>query len=158
MTDKETEITTPAALAAWAGYHRPEMEISEKGAGLLLGYLDGHGYRLLEKDGMMMWRDIGTGDGRTVPASLDKVVDMVFRWNGDMLEENRQKMDDPKNEDEMWEQWEEYLSLHQDSDEIFSMYERTEYGKQFQRLSKELNKIKSSGTPERGPDSGGRSR
>ena len=53
---------------------------------------------------------------------------------------------------------EEYLALHKDSDEIFSMYERTEYGKQFQRLSKELNKIKSGGTPERGPDNGGRSR
>ena len=92
MTDKETEITTPAALAAWAGYHRPEMEISEKGAGLLLGYLDGHGYRLLEKDGMMMCRDIGTEEGRTIPVSLDEVVDMVFRWNSDMLEENRQKI------------------------------------------------------------------
>ena len=54
MTDKETEIMTPVALMAWAGYHRPEMEIREKEAELILGYVDGHEYRLLEKDGRMM--------------------------------------------------------------------------------------------------------
>lgn len=129
MTDKETEITTPAALVAWAGYYRPEMELNEKEAEMLLGYMEGHGYALTVKAGEMFRKNTEDEREETVPYSMDEVVDVICEWNYEFLETERQEMEETEDSVDFSEQKEYYDSLVADSEMLDGLFDRTVYGK-----------------------------
>lgn len=109
-------------------------------AGKLLGYLEGHGFVLGEKEGKLFQGDLCYSNENVLweEISIDDVVDEICEWNYSLLMDARNNMENPKNFIDFVNNQDRYQELQADEILLDAMYERTKYGKEIEILAEKL--------------------
>lgn len=100
-------------------------------AGVLLGYMEGHGYSLAGKGGRLYRGDV-CGQPEKVSweeYDIEDVVDDATEWNFAMMQDSERLMNELESYDDYQLVSEGYEALRNDEKILDSLFDRTRYGK-----------------------------
>lgn len=106
-------------------------------AGVLLGYVEGHGYALAGKDGSLYRGDV-CGQPEKVcweKYDIEDVVDDAMEWNFAMMQESERLMDQLESYYDYQLVSEGYGALRDDEKILDSLFDRTKYGKIIENMA-----------------------
>lgn len=132
--EQQVTITKPETFLVWLDFVRPDLELSEKDAELILRYMEGHDYQLILKNGELCRKDVAEEQGEMVPYGMDDVIDLICEWNYELKQCAREGMEHPRDFVEYCNYKESYDALQEDSEYLDTMFEKTIYGKQNKEL------------------------
>ena len=133
-------IPTGAGLIKFMEENGISFQMNEKEAGLLCGYMDGHGYVIGKKDGQLCRGDLCAETDRTVweETAIDDIVDSAAEWNYELLKEAKADMENPDNFMDFVNKHSRYENVCADEKVLDAMFERTKYGKQIEHVAEML--------------------
>lgn len=139
-TEKGTHsFTAPQELLDWMKEHDEFKEMGKEDAGILLGYLEGHGYRLgADKDGGLVRIDMGGTDGNGEPYTLDDAIDTAQEWNYELIKDTEQAVENAQDASEKEEKRKYLDSLRKDEEVLDRLFEQTKYGEMLDRMATEI--------------------
>ena len=133
-------LTTGGALAAFMDSHNRNFHLTEKAAGMLCGYMDGHGYVIGQKDGQLYSGDLCKETEKIVweETTIDDLVDSACEWNYELLQQARAEMENPDNFSDFVEKHSRYEDLSADEKVLDGMFERTKYETEINEIAQIL--------------------
>lgn len=131
-------FTKAEELIEWLDENDILMNLTDKEAGLLLSYMEGHGYSIGARGDKLVRVDTTEIDEVLEDYSIDDVIDAVFDWNYELKAEADKARRNPDNFIDFCEKQDRYESLVKDERIIEKMFERTVYGKM---IISTLNKV-----------------
>ncbi len=139
QSERITLLEQPEALITWLNQQEVVFELSKEEAELLLGYMDGHDYRIgIDENQEMVRIDIGEPDEDVVPYHIHEVVDMACEWNYELLQHTEEKMNDAVTEEQQEKLQMEYEQLQKDEVRLDVIFERTPYAQVINDKAQEL--------------------
>lgn len=116
------------------------LHMTEKEAEVLLRYMEGHGYVLGEKDGILYRGDLCQKQKNIhwEEYSMDDAIDAACEWNYELLQTARAERENPDNFMDFIKKNGYYESLCEDEQILDRMFDRTKYGKEIQTLAEIL--------------------
>ena len=127
--EKDITIDNPAMLRTWLKFSRPQMQMTEKDAQVLLDYMEGHDYSLLVREDTLMRMDLGEENGEVEPYDIDDVIDAVCEWNYELLHDAKEGMENPKDFLDFCNYSASYKALKEDEPLLDALFEQTRYGR-----------------------------
>lgn len=131
--DKEMEtgmelIQDGEQLAAFAAETFP---MTTEEAGVLLGYIEGHGYALAGKNGRLYRGGVCEQPEKICweEYDIEDVVDDATEWNFAMMQDSERLMDQLESYYDYQQVSEKYGALRDDEKILDSLFDRTKYGK-----------------------------
>lgn len=130
-------IESSEQLLRWLEENSQLLKMDGYEAGLLLGYLDGHGYRLDSNGKELMLVDMQT---RNEPEAIliDDVIDRVVEWNYEMICQTREELKKADDASDCLKQREYYGGLWQEERILDSLFDQTCHGKRINELAEKL--------------------
>ncbi len=139
QSERITLLEQPEALITWLNQQEVVFELSKEEAELLLGYMDGHDYRIgLDENEEMVRVDIGEPDEDVVPYHIHEVVDIVCEWNYELLQHTEQKMECAETKQVEEQLHMEYVQLQVEEVILDKIFERTPYARAISDKAQEL--------------------
>lgn len=129
MADECVIFTKAEGLIAWLDENDILMNLTDKEAGLLLSYMEGHGYGIGAIGDKLVRVDNEEPDFMPEVYSIDDMIDAVFDWNYELKSEADNERRNPENFIDFCEKQDRYESLEEDERIIEKMFDRTVYGK-----------------------------
>ena len=121
-------------LAAFAAETFP---MTTEEAGVLLGYIEGHGYALAGKDGRL-YRGGVCGQPEKIcweEYDIEDVVDDATEWNFAMMQDSERLMNQLESYYDYQQVSEKYGALRDDEKILDSLFDRTKYGKIIENMA-----------------------
>lgn len=134
MMEQDITIESPVMLRMWLGFHRPEMQITDKDAEILLNYLEGHDYSLMIRNEELMRKDLAEENGEIEPYDIDDVIDAVCEWNYELMYDAREGMENPENFIDFCNYRETYNALKEDVPHLNALFGQTRYGRETKEM------------------------
>lgn len=132
MTEKPQLITKSQELMEWINNNDLLLEMDEKEAKVLLGYLEGHGYAMGIVDEKMVRVDILDEKYEYEDYTIDEFIDMVCEWNYDLMTGAKKSMENASGNKVFNESKEYFEQLRADEFVLGKMFAKTCYGKKLQ--------------------------
>lgn len=129
MADGCVTFTKAEELIEWLDENDLLMNLTDKEAGLLLSYMEGHGYGIGVRENRLVRIDTTETEKNVENYSIDDVIDAVFDWNYELMTEADKERRNPDNFIDFCKKQERYESLLEDERIIEKMFDRTVYGK-----------------------------
>ena len=129
MADECVIFTKAEGLIAWLDENDILMNLTDKEAGLLLSYMEGHGYGIGAIEDKLVRVDNEEPDSMPEVYSIDDMIDAVFDWNYELKSEADNERRNPENFIDFCEKQDRYERLEEDERIIEKMFDRTVYGK-----------------------------
>ena len=123
-----------------ATFLEPIFPITEIEGNKLIGYMEGHGFILGQKDGELYRGNLCPAQEETLweTYSVDDAINDAFEWNDELIRETRAAVVDSENTAEIKERERELVGLREDERILDAMFERTKYGKELDILAEIL--------------------
>jgi len=136
ITEMKT-IESPGQFLEWLNENDLLLRINRQEAKLLLGYLEGHGYRL-DTDGTdLMLVDLQVQDEPEL-ILIDDVIDRVMEWNYEMISQTREEMEKSDNDSDFLQKQKHCDILRKDEKVLDRLFDQTYYGKEIKQLTETL--------------------
>ena len=136
MTEMKT-IESPGQFLEWLNENDLLLRINGQEAKLLLGYLEGHGYRL-DTDGTdLMLVELQAQDEPEL-ILIDDVIDRVTEWNYEMISQTREEMEKSDNDSDFLRKQKHCDILRKDEKVLDRLFDQTCYGKEIKELAETL--------------------
>ena len=106
-------------------------------AGILLGYVGGHGYALAGKDGRLYRGDI-CGQPEEISweeYDIEDIIDDASEWNFEMIKDSERLMGELESYDDCQLVSEGYEAMCGDEKVLDSLFDRTKYGKIIENMA-----------------------
>lgn len=138
--DEPVYIQSGSELVRFMDENDMLFHMTEKEADVLLGYLEGHGYVLGEKDGKLFCGDLGYAQGKTrwTEQSVDDAVDAACEWNYEMVQEAKVQTEEAEDFTDYAEKKDRLDSLREDEQVLDAMFDRTRYGKELDLIAESI--------------------
>lgn len=139
----ENEVFTKAdELIEWLDENDILMNLTDKEAGVLISYMEAHGYGIGVRENRLVRIDITETENIVEDYSIDDVIDSVFDWNYELITEADKERKNPDNFIDFCKKQERYESLLEDERIIEKMFDRTVYGKAMASAFKKVSLTK----------------
>lgn len=127
-------------LTAFIESNSIPMQMTDKEAEILLGYMDGHGCMIGHKGEEIMCIDLCVGEKEQTwkSYSLDDAINDACDCNYDMILQAQQELESTDKFDEYEQVNTRLESLREDEKVLNVMFDRTKYGKEVEQLGKQL--------------------
>lgn len=130
MKEKPQFITKSEELMEWINNNDLLLELDEKEAKVLLGYLEGHDYAIGIVDEKMVRVDICDENYEYEDYTIDEFIDTVCEWNYDLMIDAKRSMENASNNITFNEAKEYFEQLRADEKVLDKLFAKTCYGKQ----------------------------
>lgn len=127
-------ITRTETFLVWANFARPDLEVTQRDAEILLGYMAGHDYELVLQNGELFRHDVAEQPGEMQEYDIDDVIDIVCEWNYELKTDARHGMEEPKDFIDFCNYKEAFDSICADCENLDRLFERTRYGRENEKL------------------------
>lgn len=130
MNKDVVPLNQPEELMNWLKEHDKGLMLSESEAKLLLGYLEGHDYRMAVNGDKMYRIDLQDTEGEKelVEYPIEDVVDIVCEWNYEMLQCADSERNAAIDVQDLAEKEQRYQTLQADEEALDQIFDRTKYG------------------------------
>lgn len=130
MNKDVVPLNQPEELMNWLKEHDKGLMLSESEAKLLLGYLEGHDYRMAVNGDKMYRIDLQDTEGEKelVEYPIEDVVDIVCEWNYEMLQCADLERNAAIDVQDLAEKEQRYQTLQADEEALDQIFDRTKYG------------------------------
>ncbi len=127
-------------LTAFIEGNSISMQMTDKEAEILLGYMDGHGCMIGHRNEEIMCMDVCVGEDEQTwkPYSIDDAINDACDCNYDMILQAQQELESTDKFDEYEQVNARLESLREDEKVLDVMFDRTKYGKEVEQLGKQL--------------------
>ena len=142
VTDGNEIFTKAEELIEWLDENDLLMNLTDQESGVLLSYMEGHGYDFGVRENRLVRVDTTETENVVEDYSIDDVIDAVFDWNYELLTEADKERKNPKNFIDFCKKQERYESLLEDERIIEKMFDRTVYGKAIASAFKKVSLTK----------------
>lgn len=134
MKEEPQLITKPEELMEWIDNNDLLLELNEKEAKILLGYLEGHDYAIGIVNEKMVRVDICDENYEYEDYTIDEFIDTVCEWNYDLMTGAKRSMGKASNHIVFYEAKEYFEQLREDEKVLDKMFAKTCYGKQLKEV------------------------
>ena len=134
MKEEPHLITKPEELMKWIDNNDLLLELNEKEAKILLGYLEGHDYAIGIVHEKMVRVDICDENYEYEDYTIDEFIDTVCEWNYDLMTGAKRSMGNASNHIVFNEAKEYFEQLREDEKVLDKMFAKTCYGKQLKEV------------------------
>lgn len=134
MKEKPQLITKSEELMEWISNNDLLLELDEKEAKVLLGYLEGHDYAIGVVDEKMVRVDICDENYEYEDYSIDEFIDTACEWNYDLMIGAKRSMGNASNHIVFNEAKEYFEQLRADEKVLDKLFAKTCYGKQLKEV------------------------
>lgn len=129
VTDGCVLFSKPEELIEWLDNYDILLNLTNKEAGILLSYMETHGYGIGAKGEELVRVDKSNFDLLSEPFSIDDVIDTVFEWNYELKLEADNARRNPMDFKDFCEKQSLYEQLANEEKAIEKMFDRTVYGR-----------------------------
>lgn len=131
-------ITRTETFLVWANFARPDLEVTQRDAEILLGYMAGHDYELVLQNGELFRHDVAEQPGEMQEYDIDDVIDIVCEWNYELKTDARHGMEDPKDFIDFCNYKDAFDALSADCENLDRLFARTKYGRVNEKLVEQI--------------------
>lgn len=128
MVEEMIFIKEPKELLLWMKMTEQKIQLSEKDAEVLLGYMEGHDYAIGVKGTELFSVDVAEEDAPVVPYTVDELIDRICEWNYELIEDAEYGMANPKDFEDYCKYKDTFDKLKADEDQLNKMFGQTIYG------------------------------
>lgn len=120
-----------------AEFLEPTFPITEEEGNKLVGYMEGHGFLLGQKNGELYRGDLCYAEGETLweAYSIDDAVNAVFEWNDELIQEAKAALLDSKDMIDFANKKSYLDTLCEDEKILDGLFDRTKYGKEIEEFA-----------------------
>lgn len=142
VADENEVFTKAEELIEWLDENDILMNLTDKEAGVLISYMEVHGYGIGVRENRLVRIDITETENIVEDYSIDDVIDSVFDWNYELITEADKERKNPDNFIDFCKKQERYESLLEDERIIEKMFDRTVYSKAMASAFKKVSLTK----------------
>ncbi len=111
--------------------------MTDEEAGIVLGYVEGHGYALAAKDGSLYRGDV-CGQPEDISweeYDIEDAIDDAYEWNFAMMQDSERLMEKLESPEDYQVASESYKELCSDEKILDGLFDRTRYGKELEEMA-----------------------
>lgn len=140
MAENEFQLLkNPSELIGWLEENDILMNISKEDSGILFNYMEGHGYQLGSIGNELARSDSCSGESAEYEKlTIDEIIDSVCEWNYEMLQNAKEKLQEPSNFIDFVKTSNYLDSLKEDEKKLDVMFNKTCFGKEVEELAQKL--------------------
>jgi hypothetical protein len=135
-----TEISQPEALLSFIRENGIGIEMTDKEADMLLGYMEGHDYAVGFAGDRLYRGDLDEIPGEIVweEYSVDDLIDSVCEWNYELILDMTAVFQEPANMADYTDRQSEYGKLKQQEAILDRLFDQTKYRYDIDKIAEEL--------------------
>lgn len=111
--------------------------MTDEEAGIVLGYVEGHGYALAGQDGRLYRGDL-CGQPEDISweeYDIEDAIDDAYEWNFAMMQDSERLMEGLESPEDYQVASESYKELCSDEKILDGLFDRTRYGKELEEMA-----------------------